>query len=58
MLPIAVLKPHDGQPVSSVTFLAAPHRPDHIILITGVNNLVLVFNESCSFLLNYANHLN
>lgn len=35
MLPIAVLKPHDGQPVSSVTFLTAPHRPDHIILITG-----------------------
>ncbi|XP_027164532.1 enhancer of mRNA-decapping protein 4-like isoform X1 [Coffea eugenioides] len=35
MLPIAVLRPHDGQPVNSVTFLAAPHRPDHIILITG-----------------------
>ncbi|XP_073309319.1 enhancer of mRNA-decapping protein 4-like isoform X1 [Primulina huaijiensis] len=34
-LPIAVLQPHGGQPVSSVTFLAAPHRPDHIILITG-----------------------
>ncbi|KAL0310911.1 UNVERIFIED_CONTAM: Enhancer of decapping protein 4 [Sesamum angustifolium] len=33
--PIAVLRPHDGQPVNSVTFLAAPHRPDHIILITG-----------------------
>ncbi|KAL3508319.1 hypothetical protein ACH5RR_027720 [Cinchona calisaya] len=35
MLPIAVLRPHDGQPVNSVTFLAAMHRPDHIILITG-----------------------
>ncbi|XP_073128562.1 enhancer of mRNA-decapping protein 4-like [Henckelia pumila] len=35
LLPIAVLLPHGGQPVSSVTFLAAPHRPDHIILITG-----------------------
>ncbi|KAF3667436.1 Varicose-related protein, partial [Capsicum annuum] len=34
-LPIAVLRPHDGHPVNSVTFLAAPHRPDHIILITG-----------------------
>ncbi|GFP90966.1 enhancer of mRNA-decapping protein 4 [Phtheirospermum japonicum] len=34
-LPIAVLRPHDGQPVHSVTFLAAPHRPDHIVLITG-----------------------
>ncbi|CAI9760354.1 unnamed protein product [Fraxinus pennsylvanica] len=33
--PIAALRPHDGQPVNSVTFLAAPHRPDHIILITG-----------------------
>ncbi|KAI3456759.1 hypothetical protein Pfo_013422 [Paulownia fortunei] len=34
-LPIAVLRPHDGQPVNSVTFLTAPDRPDHIILITG-----------------------
>ncbi|CAN4102564.1 unnamed protein product [Withania somnifera] len=34
-LPIALLRPHDGHPVNSVTFLAAPHRPDHIILITG-----------------------
>ncbi|KAI3673907.1 hypothetical protein L6452_40038 [Arctium lappa] len=34
-LPIAVLRPHDGLPVNSVTFLTAPHRPDHIILITG-----------------------
>ncbi|GER54959.1 enhancer of mRNA-decapping protein 4 [Striga asiatica] len=33
--PVAVLRPHDGLPVNSVTFLAAPHRPDHIILITG-----------------------
>ncbi|GFS45204.1 transducin/WD40 repeat-like superfamily protein [Actinidia rufa] len=33
--PLAVLRPHDGQPVNSVTFLAAPHRPDHIILITA-----------------------
>ncbi|XP_060199203.1 enhancer of mRNA-decapping protein 4-like isoform X2 [Lycium barbarum] len=33
--PIAILRPHDGNPVNSVTFLAAPDRPDHIILITG-----------------------
>ncbi|KAI3510177.1 hypothetical protein L1887_25708 [Cichorium endivia] len=33
--PIAILRPHDGLPVNSVTFLTAPHRPDHIILITG-----------------------
>ncbi|GAA0176418.1 mRNA capping factor [Lithospermum erythrorhizon] len=33
--PIAVLRPHDGQPVNSATFLAAADRPDHIILITG-----------------------
>ncbi|GFS31706.1 transducin/WD40 repeat-like superfamily protein [Actinidia rufa] len=33
--PLAVLRPHDGQPVNSATFLAAPHRPDHIILITA-----------------------
>ncbi|KAL3503674.1 hypothetical protein ACH5RR_038123 [Cinchona calisaya] len=35
MLPIAVLRPHNGHPVNSVTFLAAPNHPDHIILITG-----------------------
>ncbi|XP_010552336.1 PREDICTED: enhancer of mRNA-decapping protein 4-like isoform X2 [Tarenaya hassleriana] len=33
--PLAVLRPHDGHPVSSATFLVAPERPDHIILITG-----------------------
>ncbi|GLT73820.1 hypothetical protein SLA2020_456530 [Shorea laevis] len=33
--PLAVLRPHDGQPVYSAIFLTAPHRPDHIILITG-----------------------
>ncbi|MCD7456132.1 hypothetical protein HAX54_030707 [Datura stramonium] len=33
--PIAILRPHDGNPVNSVTFLAAPDRPDHIVLITG-----------------------
>ncbi|CAN4117823.1 unnamed protein product [Withania somnifera] len=33
--PIAILRPYDGNPVNSVTFLAAPDRPDHIILITG-----------------------
>ncbi|TMW87512.1 hypothetical protein EJD97_019861 [Solanum chilense] len=34
-LPIAVLRPHDGHPVSSVTFLASPHSPEHVVLITG-----------------------
>ncbi|KAL1531057.1 enhancer of mRNA-decapping protein 4-like [Salvia divinorum] len=32
---IVVIRPHEGQPVNCVTFVAAPHRPDHIILITG-----------------------
>ncbi|XP_038712127.1 enhancer of mRNA-decapping protein 4-like [Tripterygium wilfordii] len=34
-VPLAVLRPHDGHPVNSVTFLTASHRPDHIVLITG-----------------------
>ncbi|XP_022716290.1 enhancer of mRNA-decapping protein 4-like isoform X2 [Durio zibethinus] len=34
-LPLVVLRPHDGHPVNSATFLTAPHRPDHIVLITG-----------------------
>ncbi|XVE50930.1 hypothetical protein DITRI_Ditri01bG0202700 [Diplodiscus trichospermus] len=34
-VPLTVLRPHDGQPVYSATFLDAPNRPDHIILITG-----------------------
>ncbi|XP_043699488.1 enhancer of mRNA-decapping protein 4-like isoform X2 [Telopea speciosissima] len=34
-LPLAVLRPYDGQPVNSVTFLTAPSRPDHINLITA-----------------------
>ncbi|CAM8884644.1 unnamed protein product [Rhodiola kirilowii] len=34
-VPLLSLRPHDGNPVSSATFLSAPHRPDHIILITG-----------------------
>ncbi|KAF4391367.1 hypothetical protein G4B88_016677 [Cannabis sativa] len=33
--PLAVLRPHDGHPVNSATFLTAPHRPEHIILITA-----------------------
>ncbi|CAJ1962778.1 unnamed protein product [Sphenostylis stenocarpa] len=33
--PLAVLRPHDGKPVNSVTFLTAPHRPEHIVLITA-----------------------
>lgn len=34
-LPLAVLRPYDGQPVSSAAFVTSPHRPDHIILITA-----------------------
>ncbi|OVA19716.1 WD40 repeat [Macleaya cordata] len=34
-LPLAVLRPHDGQPINAATFLTSPHRPDHIILITA-----------------------
>ncbi|KAK4759698.1 hypothetical protein SAY87_022829 [Trapa incisa] len=34
-VPLAVLRPHDGHPVNSVTFFTASHRPDHIVLITG-----------------------
>lgn len=33
--PLAVIRPHDGKPVNSVTFLTAPHRPEHIVLITA-----------------------
>ncbi|KAE9594118.1 hypothetical protein Lalb_Chr18g0050391 [Lupinus albus] len=33
--PLVVLRPHDGNPVFSATFLPAPYRPDHIVLITG-----------------------
>ncbi|XP_076930322.1 enhancer of mRNA-decapping protein 4-like [Bidens hawaiensis] len=42
--PIAVLRPHNGLPVNSVTFLTAPHCPDHITLITGVCAFILIFN--------------
>lgn len=34
-LPLLILKPHDGHPVDAAKFLAAPHRPDHIMLITA-----------------------
>uniref|UniRef100_A0A6N2K0X9 Uncharacterized protein n=1 Tax=Salix viminalis TaxID=40686 RepID=A0A6N2K0X9_SALVM len=34
-VPLAVFRPHDGNPVNSVAFLTAPERPDHIVLITG-----------------------
>ncbi|XP_062017005.1 enhancer of mRNA-decapping protein 4 isoform X2 [Rosa rugosa] len=32
--PLLVLRPYDGLPVYSSTFVTAPNRPDHIILIT------------------------
>ncbi|XAR67319.1 hypothetical protein NMG60_11002026 [Bertholletia excelsa] len=46
--PLLVLRPHDGQPVNSVTFLTAPHRPDHIILITGgpLNRVMKIWASS------------
>uniref|UniRef100_A0A2P2J640 Uncharacterized protein n=1 Tax=Rhizophora mucronata TaxID=61149 RepID=A0A2P2J640_RHIMU len=34
-VPLAVLRPHDGNVVNCVAFLAAAHRPDHIVLLTG-----------------------
>ncbi|MQL86384.1 hypothetical protein Taro_018907 [Colocasia esculenta] len=34
-VPLATLRPHDGHPVNSVSFLTAPHRPNHIVLITA-----------------------
>ena len=34
--PLLVLRPHDGHPVDAAKFLTAPHRPDHIMLITAV----------------------
>ncbi|CAH8384874.1 unnamed protein product [Eruca vesicaria subsp. sativa] len=33
--PVAVLRPHDGHPVNSATFVTSPERSDHVILITG-----------------------
>ncbi|GMH14482.1 hypothetical protein Nepgr_016323 [Nepenthes gracilis] len=33
--PLLVMKPHDGQPVDAAIFLTAPHRPDHIVLVTA-----------------------
>ncbi|KAJ6802908.1 enhancer of mRNA-decapping protein 4-like [Iris pallida] len=34
-VPLAVLRPHEGLPVSSVAFLTSPHCPEHIVLITA-----------------------
>ncbi|CAD5180946.1 unnamed protein product [Musa acuminata subsp. malaccensis] len=34
-VPLATLRPHDGEPVNSVAFMASPHRPDHINLVTA-----------------------
>lgn len=34
--PLLVLRPYDGLPVYSSTFVTAPNRPDHIILVTVV----------------------
>ncbi|KAJ6848018.1 enhancer of mRNA-decapping protein 4-like [Iris pallida] len=34
-VPLVVLRPHEGQPVSSVAFLTSPLSPEHIVLITA-----------------------
>lgn len=34
-LPFCTLTPHDGLPVGAVGFLSAPHRADHIVLLTA-----------------------
>lgn len=33
-LPLVTLRPHEGQPVHSVSFLTSSHRHDHIVLLT------------------------
>ncbi|KAI4320831.1 hypothetical protein MLD38_034276 [Melastoma candidum] len=33
--PLAVFRPHDGQPVNSAKFITCPDRPDHIVLMTA-----------------------
>ncbi|KAK8950324.1 Enhancer of mRNA-decapping protein 4 [Platanthera guangdongensis] len=33
-LPLVTLRPHEGHPVHSVSFLTSTHRPDHIVLLT------------------------
>eukprot|EP00250_Pteridium_aquilinum_P015575 c22652_g1_i1 orf=175-4566(+) len=35
MLPPLTLTPHDGLPVDAVALLSAPHRNDHIVLLTA-----------------------
>eukprot|EP00250_Pteridium_aquilinum_P012129 c20526_g1_i1 orf=243-4736(+) len=32
---LSVLRPHEGHQVGAVTFLSAPHRPDHIVLLSA-----------------------
>ncbi|KAG6481784.1 hypothetical protein ZIOFF_058405 [Zingiber officinale] len=34
-VPLATLRPHDGQPVNTVAFITSPNRPEHINLITA-----------------------
>ncbi|RRT66711.1 hypothetical protein B296_00037151 [Ensete ventricosum] len=43
MVPLAMFKPHDGLPVNSVAFMTAPHRPDHINLITAVCTFIALW---------------
>ena len=44
--PLAILRPHDGNPVFSATFFTAPHQPDHIVLITAVSVFINI-SRSC-----------
>ncbi|XP_020583906.1 enhancer of mRNA-decapping protein 4-like isoform X2 [Phalaenopsis equestris] len=34
-LPLVTLRPHEGQPVHSVSFMTPPQCPDHIVLLTS-----------------------
>lgn len=45
MQPLAILRPHDGHPVFSATFFTAPHRPDHIVLVTAVSVFIDFYNN-------------
>ncbi|KAJ3694750.1 hypothetical protein LUZ60_000127 [Juncus effusus] len=47
-VPLATLRPHDGQPVNSVAFLTAPETPSHINLVTAgpLNREIKIWSSS------------
>lgn len=47
-----MLRPYDGQPVNSVTFLIGPH-PQHIVLVTGVGFYFIILENICVLVLNF-----